>query len=422
MTGFLEMLGALELKLARPRLPDSDAVPELPAVDAQLARVPVLVVLPLCGVSASEPSAVELSAIGLALSRLAIRRLMLRADLSVRGPEDTPAAGVAAAEQLPASLREAQHALGGSLERAGAGYVAKIWLSAPAGGARSVELQAASLPDLLGQLTATAALWLDSRHAGEQPHLRVLQSVTPSSEAGFIALGTALHEVERSHDELEADEILLSALDRGPELSLLACRLSRFHLHTKVRSHEAAPCDAQLCYAIAHDIWTSTIELGAARAYLLKALALAPCHARANAVAFRMAKAAERHRERTALGYALAPASPFAAHQYALFLMRHEDPEAQGVAVASNLVALEPSDPVGLWALMTAHAARGDTARAIESAERLLPWVDPLDPRAERHLRADRELEQRLDAGWSLASEAKALIEKLKAPEAARLP
>lgn len=420
MTTFLDMLGAFELKLARLRLPDSDAVPELPAVDAKLARVPVLLVLPLCGVSESEPSAAELSAIGLALSRLAIRRLMLRADLSVRGPEDTPAAGVAAPEQVPASLRETQHVLGGSLERAGTGYVAKVWLSAPAGSARSVELQAAALPELLGQLTATAALWLDSKHTGEQPHLRVLQSVTPSNEAGFFTLGTALLEVERSHDELEADELLLSALDRGPELSLLAGHLSRFHLHTKVRIHEAAPCDAQLCYAIAHDIWTGTIELGAARAYLLKALTLAPCHARGNAVAFRMAKNAELHRARAALGYALAPGSVFAAHQYALFLMRHEDPEAQGVAVASGLVALEPSDPVGLWALMTDYAEQGDTARAIESAERLLHWVDPLDPRAERHLRADRELDERMNEGWSLASEAKELIEKLKAPEAAQ--
>ena len=409
----------LELWLTRPRLPEGHAVAELPPVDAERTQVPVLMILPLLGSSASEPDASALGAIGLALSRLAIRQLMLRADLSVRGPEDTPAAGVAAAEQLPAAMRAAQHVLGGSLERKGVDYIAQIWLSSPNGEVLRAELTSPALPDVVDELAATAALWIGSTHSGEQPHREALRRVTPAGEAGFVALGTALLGTERSYDELEADEILLSALDRGPELSLLAAQLSRYHLHVKIRAHDAAPCDAQLCYSIARDIWSSGLELGSARAYLLKALELSACHARANAIAFRMAADAKLHGRRAALGYALAPGSSFAAHQYALFLMRHGGPDDEAVRVARELVAIEPSDPVGLWALMTAYEHSGDRARAIESGERLLQWMDPLDPRAERQLRADRELCDRLDEGWSLAAEIKERLGALRQAHAA---
>lgn len=406
---------SLELKLTRPRLPKASTVADLPELNAELGRAPVLMVLPL-----HDPSAGELAPVGLALSRLMIRRLMRRPQLSVRGPEDTPAAGVAAIEQLPAELRAAQHVLGGTLERDGQRYVARAWLSAPQGEPRVAELAASTLPELLGQLAAAATQWLaPSASASAEEHLSALELVTPVSEADFRALGDALLQAERAPDELEADEALLSALDRGPQLSIVASALSSYQLHTKLRVLDAAPCDAQLAYSIALDVWNGSVETAQTRAFLLRALELAPAHARANAIAFRMAKTPSEHVRRTKLGYALAPGCAFAAHQYVLCLVRHSDAGQPLCDVASALVALEPSDPIGLWGLMNAYNRLGDRERAIEAAQRLLRWVDPLDARAEQQLRADKGLRYSMDIGWSPAEEAKELIEGLKRGAAA---
>jgi hypothetical protein len=336
---------------------------------------------------------------GAGLARLMIRNLMLLRNVSIHGPEDTPAEPCESAAGLlrsqprsgyiigVAGLADGRYSLDVELHRAGQ-PVRRARVDQPDFKAFVFECSSAISGLLDGKLTESI------RQAWTVGQPRDAQSL--------VQLGQLLLGLPREK-EAERAGAARQLLDADPDLSVAAWEIDGDAPGAQqdfLAALDRDPYNAQLCFTTFTTIWHSKGPQPEALQFCRRAIELSPGHGKAHMCAPHAAQRPAEMLNHSELGYRLLPGNPFAVNNYVLALNRANAPVSKRIELAQEGVAADPRDPGNYVRLIELFTSVNDPASALATAERLHRLFEPkMDARALYCLRQNPHRAALIDAG-----------------------
>jgi hypothetical protein len=330
-------------------------------------------VLPL----ASAQGTADEVAFGVGLSKLLIRNLMLHRDVSIHGPEDTPAVTFEAAERLAA-------------RRTGSGYVTGVARFGSGGFTLRFEAHRRGRPpaadtvrhdDLrafVRECSAAVGRVLGSRLETTVPDAWSVGQ--PRSVRSLLRVGE-LSRRFRPNAAKEKAQAAQQVLAKDPSFAVAAWDVDdelpearRVYLEALRRD----PCNAQLCFLTFCNVWRSKGPQPEAVQFCRKAIELSPGHGKAQMCAPHAAPAEADMLKHSELGYRLLPGNSFAVNNYVLNLRRRGASREKLLELAEEGIAADPYDPTCYQRMIELFSKNKEYAAALEVAERLQRLFEPV--------------------------------------------
>ncbi len=333
---------------------------------------------------------------GMGLSRLLLRDLMLVRGLSVRGPEDTPAASYEEVNADPSHLME-EALVTGRVRLSGRRFRVdlELWSSQGEGAVRTVESE--NFEEFLLRVSTGVAQTLGGSVSPET--LRAWHLGRPASPGNLIRFG----ELSLSRPCQLEDVLALRALDPAFVLPVYLLEDDAPERLTHLLSALVAdPYDPQLHFMLFCSTWSGVGEQPEAMQFIRRAIELSPGHGKAHMCAPHAASPKVDMLRHAELGYSLLPGNSFAISNYINALLRSGTAGSveRVLELSREIIAMDPKSPDGY--LQAVHILRraGRPREALSFAEELQAlYGPPMDPRTRYCLEQNPQVRDGLRAG-----------------------
>jgi len=352
---------------------------------------------------------------GLGLAKLMIRNLMLLNDVSIHGPEDTPAIFHEMAADHAAQNPRASYVSGlASFDDRGFHLSVDVFRRGKAKVSRSVsELD-------FGAFLKTCTTTIGEA-IGSQLELTVEGGWTvgqPADPESLIRCGELQFHYDRE-DSAGKAPAAERALAADPTFVVPAWEIDGDLPRARKSYLEGLrrdPFNAQLCFLTFCNVWKSQHPQPEAVQFCRRAIELSPGHGKAHMCVPHSAPRNISMICHSELGYRLLPGNSFAVNNYTVYLNDHGAPADKLIELGEEGIAMDPCDPGSYMRLIELHLNLGNTRAALRIAERLQKLYEPrYNERALYCLRQNPEVARLIDSGeYDPAAENRKLIADLR--------
>lgn len=355
---------------------------------------------------------------GAGLTRLMIRDLMLIRNISVQGPEDTPAVPKEYVGEFSASAPKPNTLLITGECRVDSGYrlAYEIWK-------RGEQIKTGEVADgdfhgFLRQCAETLGRDVGGDIVAD---LDVPWSTSRPKDAQSLArLGHLC--VVHDHDSGPGkDAVVRQAIDADPGFGIVQGMMTEDHvLQNDLKGYELDPYNAQSCFGLFTTIWKSngTYEPEAVQ-FLRRATELSPGHGKAHMCAPHAAHPDYKPRmiRHSELGYRLLPGNPFAINNYISNLAAANAPTEKLMELAKEGIGHDPYNPGIYQRMIQLFLQSHDYKTALVVAEQLHALYEPvMNERALYSLKQNPQSKAMIESGeWDPVQDNRDLMKGLKA-------
>lgn len=402
-----------------PRLyPDIDdpkfALFRTPAQSEEVKKYPMVMVLPFT----DDPSGRDDKLFGAGFARLLIRNLMLVRRISVKGPEDTPDAGI---DDLRPHLDSFKQfiVIGGKIVLGNGFIQADITLLAPGGQSVTRSVRAANGRELLWQCSEQIAKTVRGEVDDSIREMWKYGQPTTNYEQNVMRLGFVRMAHDRKNPEQTHQAVAL--LNQAPTMSVCCSYIdddvSPHALRLYLRSFEYDPYDPQLCFGLFCATWQSTGHEPFSLQYIRRGLELCPAHGKLNMCAPHTAHPAvsKKMLHHSELGYRLLPGNSFAINNYLINLQECGAPTTVYFDLANEGLKSDPHDPGCCEQLLTIFQERNEHAAALKIAIKLEAMYRTMHPRTRYCIQQNPQRARMVAEGYDFAANMRQTIRELRA-------
>ncbi len=385
-----------------------------PAQSAEIKKYPLVMVLPFV----DEPSSQDEKLFGAGFARLLIRNLMLARKICVKGPEDTPDAGLNDVRRHLDSFK--QHILIGGKIVFGNGFIqADVTFLTPNGKSVDKSFRARDGRNLLWQcseqiskiLRAEVDDGIREMWKYGQPNTNYEQSVM---QLGFVQMAYDIQDPQRSKQAV-------ALLNSVPSLSVCCayidddCTPDAARLF--LRSYEYDPYDPQLCFGLFTATWQSTGHEPYSLQFIRRGLELSPGHGKLNMCAPHTAHPSVTRQmlHFSELGYRLLPGNSFAINNYLINLHESGAPTRVFFDLANEGLAADPYDPGCCQRLLDIFQEQGQYTAALKIAMKLEGMYRTMHPRTRYCIQQNPQRAEMLANGYDFTANMRETIQELRA-------
>ncbi len=379
----------------------------------KIKRFPLVRILPFLNNDSTKQEAL----FGTGLSRLLIRNLMLIRNISVLGPEDTPAIPLEQLVDYPEALKDGIY-VGGNVRFEERQISVDLEFLATGGKKATKTVSAADGPGVLLACSQAIAQLVGGVVSEQNQKMWQFGLPTKDFVASVSQLGLLNIAFERDDPEQtqRAVELFRQVPSMGATCSYVDCDLIKDGLRLLLDAFENDPYDPTLCFGLFIKIWQSRGHEPLAFQFIRRCIELSPGHGKAHMCAPHAAhkNAIPNMLTHSELGYRLLPRNPFAINNYIINLMRAGRPQKEILQLAEEGIESDPYDPGNYERMIDAFVKTKNFKAALELAKRLQTIYEPMHERTYYCLQQNPRRKQQLESGqYDPASENSALIRKL---------